>query len=112
MTDWLDLLGGPTLEQEIREAGAADVYSFAMLLRHEPTLMPSANGPITAERIEHRSLDEIHPCLRCGGRAQVAYGADLPDGDRWLDLCAACGSWLWRGLDVIGRVIRMRRWSP
>lgn len=66
------------------------------LLRAEPTLLPRAPDDVTAAQMDHRRLDEVHACLRCGKRAQCAFVADTDLGKRWLDLCAACTHWLRR----------------
>jgi hypothetical protein len=64
------------------------------LLNAEPTLLPKAPATFTAQDIDHRHVDAIHSCLRCGKRATVAYVANTDIGNRWLDLCAACNHWL------------------
>ena len=64
------------------------------LLKAEPTLLPPAPSDNLGPAIEHRRKDEVHSCLRCGDRAQVALAAELDGGNRWLDLCAACEYWL------------------
>lgn len=64
------------------------------LLKSEPTLLPQAPATYTAHDIDHRRLDEIHRCLRCGQPAALAYVADTEIGPRWLDLCMPCGYWL------------------
>jgi hypothetical protein len=63
------------------------------LLKAEPTLLPEA-PPDAAARIEQRTHDEVHSCLRCGKRAQEAFVADTEIGPRWLDLCPECSHWL------------------
>jgi hypothetical protein len=63
------------------------------LLKAEPTLMPPVPTPSGAA-IEHRRLDEVHPCLRCGERAACAYIAETELGHRWLDLCWPCSHWV------------------
>lgn len=64
------------------------------LLNAEPTLLPEAPANVAPRDIDHRRLDAIHTCLRCGKRAKVAYVARTDIGNRWLDLCAACDHWL------------------
>lgn len=64
------------------------------LFRAEPTLLPEAPPDFTAAQIEHRRLDEVHACLRCGGQAKNAYVAHTTMGNRWLDLCQSCAHWL------------------
>lgn len=71
-----------------------DADGFLHLLKAEPTLLPPAPTGDIAAAIEHRRHDEVHSCLRCGGRAQCAFVADTSLGNRWLDLCAACTEWL------------------
>lgn len=66
------------------------------LIRAEPTLLSPAavdEGSMD-EAITSRVRDELHPCLRCGGRAVVAYLATTSAGWRWLDLCAMDAQWL------------------
>lgn len=69
-----------------------DLAALGMLylLAAEPTLLPEAPSGATGADIERRRQDEVHPCLRCGKRAQVAYIAQMHIGPRWLDLCPAC----------------------
>lgn len=77
--------------------------NFLHLLKAEPSLLPPAppEALTDSRHIEHRRHDEVHTCLRCGKRAQVAYVADTQDaGPRWLDLCAACDYWLRTGTDT------------
>jgi len=64
------------------------------LLKAEPTLLPEAPADTTVAQMEHRRVDEVHACLRCGERARNAYVADTKLGYRWLDLCHACAHWL------------------
>ncbi|MGH3376000.1 MAG: hypothetical protein ACRDP6_14775 [Actinoallomurus sp.] len=64
------------------------------LLKAEPTLLPEAPAAFTARDVDHRRLDEVHPCLRCGKRAHLAYVAHTDIGPRWLDLCHPCGYWV------------------
>jgi len=55
--------------------------------------------PTLAQRLEHRRLDEVHPCFRpdCGQRAETAFHIDDEFAlagrwwrrGEWLDLCAA-----------------------
>jgi len=72
------------------------------LLAAEPTLLPLAPAD-AAEHIERRCQDEVHSCLRCGEWARVAYIAHPKDaGNRWLDLCYACASWLRNNLTPEG----------
>jgi hypothetical protein len=77
------------------------------LSRENPDLLPRYTGRNASLDIEHRRHDEVHPCVRCGQRAQVAYVvtccytystmAEPPHGEpRWLDLCAACNSLLYK----------------
>ncbi len=68
-------------------------------LKAEPTLLPAAPPNAGAEHIEHRRLDEVHACWRCGGGARIALIAATELGSRWLDLCHGCYAWLQRGLD-------------
>lgn len=81
---------------------APDVRGFVLLLRAEPALMPCAPAGEACHLIDHRTLGEVHSCLRCGQRAQVAYIGNL-DGPRWLDLCASCDHWFRCGLDAMER---------
>ena len=67
-----------------------NIEGFLHLLKAEPTLLPVAPADATAALIDRRRLDEVHSCLRCGKRAQMAFIAHTPIGPRWLDLCAAC----------------------
>jgi hypothetical protein len=67
---------------------------FLHLLKAEPTLLDPAPVGFTGRDLEHRRLDEVHPCLRCGGRAQNAYVAATELGPRWLGLCMPCAHWL------------------
>jgi hypothetical protein len=80
-----------------------DAAGLLYLLRDNPTLMPRApdDRSAWAQAIEHRRLDEVHACLQCGGRADVAYIAEVPTDipgvlpePRWLDLCRRCAHWL------------------
>lgn len=66
------------------------------LLKAEPSLLPPApaDRAVWAAAIEYRRADEIHTCLRCGNRANVAYIADTELGPRWLDLCPGCAHWV------------------
>jgi len=64
------------------------------LIKAEPTLLPTAPEDDLGRAIEHRAHDEIHECLRCGLRAQIALVAHLDSGNRWLDLCHQCYAWL------------------
>jgi hypothetical protein len=76
----------------------SDVRIFLHLIRAEPTLLPSA-PPVEAWRhINHRTHDEVHPCLRCGERAGCAFVADTSAGPRWLDLCPHCAHWMRSGM--------------
>jgi formate dehydrogenase maturation protein FdhE len=77
------------------EAQHTDADRFLILIRDNPTLLPAAAVDSTAA-MEHRRRDEVHTCLRCGGRAQCAMVAGTSLGSRWLDLCAGCYSWLVR----------------
>lgn len=67
---------------------------FLLLLKAEPTLLPEAPADAAGEHIERRRLDEVHACLRCGGRADCAFIAATELGPRWLDLCNGCTRWL------------------
>ena len=43
--------------------------------------------------IDHRRLDEVHPCAFCGQRAGFAWVAgpsDLSGPARWVDACGRC----------------------
>ena len=71
-----------------------DADGFLHLLKAEPTLLDPAPADFTGRDLEHRRLDEVHPCLRCGGRAQSAYVAATELGPRWLDLCMPCAHWM------------------
>lgn len=64
------------------------------LLAAEPTLLLAAPADATAQQIDHRRLNEVHSCLRCGEPARCAYVAATWIGPRWLDLCMACDHWL------------------
>lgn len=64
------------------------------LLKAEPTLLDPAPAGFTGADIIRRTQDEVHTCLRCGGRAQAAYVAATTAGPRWLDLCADDAGWL------------------
>lgn len=64
------------------------------LLAAEPTLLPEAPANASGAQIEHRRINEIHPCLRCSNPARCAYIAATILGPRWLDLCADCANWL------------------
>jgi hypothetical protein len=67
---------------------------FLHLLAAEPTLLPPASASDGAREMDHRRLDEVHSCLRCGKRAQQVFIAHTKIGPRWLDLCIACRHWL------------------
>lgn len=73
-----------------------DADTFLWLLKANPTLLDAAPpGPVGLTRaMEHRRLDEIHSCLRCGERAHCAVIAGTELGNRWLDLCHPCTNWL------------------
>lgn len=71
------------------------------LLKAEPTLLPAAPLNTTAQQIDHRRLDEMHSCLRCGQPARLAYVASTELGPRWLDLCMKCGHWLRTALGAL-----------
>lgn len=64
------------------------------LLKAEPTLLPPAPSDDLAQAMDRRRQDEVHACLRCGERAQMALVAHLETGNRWLDLCHGCWHWL------------------
>jgi hypothetical protein len=81
-------------------SGPAGIAAFLHLMAAEPTLMDPAPTAPTAAQIDHRSYDEVHACLRCGGRAQVALVAHTKAGDRWLDLCAGCSHWAQRANEL------------
>jgi hypothetical protein len=73
------------------------------LLKAYPSLLPPAPTDNLGAAIERRTRDEVHACLRCGQRAQVAFVAHVPRvvgpaDNRWLDLCAACADWLRRNV--------------
>ncbi len=72
----------------------SDADALLYLLRGNPTLLPEAPPDTTAEQMDHRRLDEVHACLRCGKRAQCAIVAHTEIGNRWLDLCHGCTNWL------------------
>jgi hypothetical protein len=85
-------------QQQAEELQTGPAAGMMLLLQSEPTLLDPAPDAGAVD-IDHRRLDEVHACLRCGKRAQVAYVADLKEaGNRWLDFCAACDSWLRREL--------------
>lgn len=65
---------------------------FLVLLRDNPSLLPSAPIGATGPQMDHRRMDEVHDCVRCGARATLAVVADTTAGPRWLDLCAPCGA--------------------
>lgn len=62
----------------------------------EPTLLPALHGVRAGNQGEvlyRRVADEVHPCLRCGEQARVAYAVRHSHGDgvwRALDLCPGC----------------------
>lgn len=85
---------------------------FLYLLRNEPTLMDEAPLTPTALEMEERRT-QGRPCLRCGGKAEMALVAQVPGpqeapdvaehgpvwiGSRWVDICFPCRSWLDEGL--------------
>ena len=76
------------------EAVNPDADGMLYLLKANPTLLPEAPPDADGKAIEHRRHDEVHPCLRCGKRAMVAYIAALEIGPRWVDLCPGCALWL------------------
>lgn len=84
------------LRQELAAVSTAE--GMLHLLAAEPTLLPEAPLNATAQQIDHRRLNETHPCLRCGQPAHLAYVAATKLGPRWLDLCMKCGRWLRTGL--------------
>ncbi|MFE6305018.1 hypothetical protein [Nocardiopsis sp. NPDC057823] len=70
------------LTARLAEALAQDVHT-----------LPEA----THTDIDRRTRDELHDCVRCGSRAQVAFllgpspEAGLP-APRWVDLCSQCST--------------------
>jgi hypothetical protein len=76
----------------------SDVRTFLHLLKANPTILPPAPAEDAWRHIDHRTHDEVHTCLRCGGRAGCAFVADTTAGPRWLDMCFACGNWMRSGL--------------
>lgn len=74
-----------------------------MLIKATPALLPIAPDHADADHIEHRRLDEVHHCFRCGTRARYVFLVHLTEGHRrakrWLDLCADCTHWLRVAID-------------
>lgn len=64
------------------------------LLKTHPELLDEAPATEQGPATSRRTSDEVHPCLRCGGRARVAYIALTDSGPRWLDLCHPDAHWL------------------
>lgn len=53
-----------------------------------PAALPAVVGTAEIdEQIIHRTVDQVHVCFRCGGRARVAQVVQTLAGKRWLDLC-------------------------
>jgi hypothetical protein len=85
-------------------SGPAGTAAFLILLNEYPTLLDPAPADMTAAaaQMDHRAHGEIHDCLRCPGRAQVAHVIRTKAGLRWLDLCAGCAHWV-RRANELGR---------
>ncbi|ANZ35242.1 hypothetical protein BBK82_03290 [Lentzea guizhouensis] len=64
------------------------------LVRAEPRLLEEAPADDQGAATTRRVQDEVHGCLRCGERAQVACIAHTKLGPRWVDLCHADLHWL------------------
>lgn len=71
-----------------------DTAAFLGLLKAEPTLLDPAPAGWNEGAVTRRTRDEVHSCLRCGGRAAVAFVALTDAGLRWLDVCPGCAMWL------------------
>ncbi len=65
-----------------------------LLFKANPTLLPAAPDVFDGRMIEHRRKDEVHACLRCPSRAHTAYVAETELGNRWIDLCWPCATWM------------------
>ena len=76
----------------------SEVRTFLHLIKAEPDILPAAPAEDAWRGIDHRTKDEVHSCLRCGGRAGCAFVADTHLGPRWLDLCWPCSHWMRSGL--------------
>lgn len=96
LADLNDMIMRDYQRQRIEERQGSPAEGMLHLLQAEPTLLSEAPDDANAEHIDHRRLDSVHPCLRCGQRAQVAYIATTDIGNRWLDLCADCNAWMIR----------------
>ena len=81
-------------QHRVKELTTGPAAGMLLLLESEPTLLDEAPADFGPEDIDQRRLHEEHPCLRCGKPAEVAYVNCLDTGNRWLDLCAACDSWM------------------
>lgn len=94
------------------DAEEAMRHLLALLDEHPDLLEAAPEGAVRWDRqgaaLEARVEDEVHPCLRCGEVAGVAFLARARhDGTwRWLDLCHGCGKtlvglatrgWPWQG---------------
>lgn len=69
-------------------------HGLLYMLRDNPALLPAAPADYSAVQMDRRAYDEVHPCLRCGDRAECAIIAATDLGPRWLDLCHECVYWL------------------
>lgn len=78
---------------------SAETDAFLNLFKVYPMLLPVAPAECTDREMRDRVTDEVHACLRCGGRAGCALVADTTIGPRWLDLCQPCLYWLNTGAD-------------
>lgn len=67
-----------------------DIAPLLAFLKVNGDLLPLVADDWTGEHITRRTQDEVHQCVRCPKRAQVAYVAETDKGERWLDLCAHC----------------------
>lgn len=67
---------------------ATDIAPLLAYLKVQGDLLEPVPPGWTGADITRRTHDEVHECIRCGERAQVAYVAETNAGDRWLDLCA------------------------
>jgi hypothetical protein len=69
----------------------SDVAVLLAWLKVEGDVLEAVRDGWTGADITHRTMDQVHPCLRCGQQAQLAYVAHTDKGPRWLDLCPPCG---------------------
>lgn len=65
-----------------------DMVAAVQMVEQHPDLLEPAPLATTAMQMEHRRLDEVHPCFACPERATRVIVVTTSLGQRWLDLCA------------------------